>query len=77
MRTLERVGLALIAGASVALATAPASSAAPDCTGAGPNVTFCQTKGSTQLTTTPPPWNYGGWTGVGMWPLVGPYGIGW
>ncbi|WP_260755190.1 hypothetical protein [Mycobacterium sp. SMC-8] len=39
-------------------------------------MTFCETNGSTQITTTPPPWNYGGWTGIGVWPLVGAYGLG-
>lgn len=72
----QRVGLMLVAGAAVALATGPAATAAPDCSDAGPRVMFCQTNGSTQLTTTPPPWNYGGWTGIGVWPLVGAFGIG-
>ncbi|MEZ0342024.1 hypothetical protein ACAG25_18820 [Mycobacterium sp. pV006] len=76
MFTVRRFILALIAGAAVAMTAAPASVAAPDCSDAGPTVTFCQTKGSTQLTTTPPPWNYGGWTGISVWPLVGAFGLG-
>ncbi|UXA17242.1 hypothetical protein [Mycobacterium sp. SMC-4] len=74
MRTL--VGLALAGGAAVALATAPTSAAAPDCTDVGPSITFCQTNGSTQLSSKPPPMSYNGWSGVGVWPLVGPFGIG-
>ncbi|HEX2214892.1 MAG TPA: hypothetical protein VHH12_15855 [Mycobacterium sp.] len=76
MSTLQRVGFALAAGAAVALTAAPTSAAAPECADAGPTVTFCQTNGSTQLTTTPPPWNYGGWNGVAVWPLVGAFGLG-
>jgi len=65
-----------IAGVVVAMAGAPSASAAPDCTDVGPTVSFCQTNGSTQLVTTPPPWNYGGWQGVGFWPLIGAFGVG-
>ncbi|MGE2729759.1 hypothetical protein ACQI4F_09780 [Mycolicibacterium vaccae] len=68
--------MALVAGTAVALAAAPTSGAAPDCSDAGPTVTFCQTKGSNQLTTTPPAFNYGGWNGIGVWPLIGAFGIG-
>ncbi|MGE0215377.1 hypothetical protein [Mycolicibacterium sp.] len=51
-------------GAAVAMGCAPAAVAAPDCTPIGGSVTYCETKGSTQLITTPPPWNYGGWQGL-------------
>jgi hypothetical protein len=41
---------------------APAATAAPDCTSTGPNTTICQTKGSSQIVTSPPANNYwGGW----------------
>lgn len=62
-------------GISAPLTATPAA-AAPDCTDVGKTVTFCETNGSTQITTTPPPWNYGGWSGIGVWPLVGAYGLG-
>lgn len=67
----------VISVTAIAVSIAPAAVAAPDCTDVGSTVTFCQTNGSTQLTTTPPPWNYGGWQGFGFWPLVGGYGLGW
>lgn len=75
-KRVQRMALA-IGVTSIAIGAAPVAVAAPDCTDAGPTVTFCQTNGSTQLTTTPPPWNYGGWQGFGFWPLVGGYGLGW
>ena len=62
--------------AFVAVVAAPAAAAAPDCTQVGQTVTFCETNGSTQLTAKPPPWNWGGWQGIGFWPLVGGYGVG-
>ena len=77
MKTPVLYSSLVISGIAVALASAPAAVAAPDCTDVGSTVTFCQTNGSTQLTTTPPPWNYGGWQGFGFWPLVGGYGLGW
>lgn len=61
---------------AMAMGSAPTSFAAPDCTEVGSTVTFCQTNGSTQLITTPPPWRSGGWQGFGFWPLVGGYGLG-
>lgn len=64
------------AGAALAICGAPSAAAAPECTDVGATMTFCETNGSTQLTTTPPPWNYGGWQGIGFWPLVGGFGIG-
>jgi hypothetical protein len=72
----RRIG-GLVAGLTfLALIAAPSAAAAPVCTDVGQTVTFCETNGSTQLTTTPPPWNYGGWQGIGYWPLVGGYGLG-
>ncbi|MCV7150814.1 hypothetical protein [Mycolicibacterium pyrenivorans] len=65
-----------IAGAAIAIGGAPVAAAAPDCTDIGSTVTYCETNGSTQLITTPPPWNYGGWQGIGFWPLVGGFGLG-
>lgn len=77
MRTVSRylIGVVVTIGLSAGLPT-PAAAAAPNCTEVGRTVTFCETNGSTQITTTPPPWNYGGWTGIGVWPLVGAYGLG-
>lgn len=76
MKTLVRSGLLVTAGAAIAIGLAPSASAGPDCTDVGSTVTFCETNGSTQLIATPPPWNWGGWQGIGFWPLVGGYGIG-
>lgn len=80
MKTNSRDLLGLVAGLGFlgffAVLIAPTASAAPACTDLGQTVTFCETNGSTQITATPPPWNYGGWTGIGVWPLVGAYGIG-
>lgn len=77
MRTNSRYLLGLVAGLGfLAVLIAPTAAAAPKCTDLGQTVTFCETNGSTQITATPPPWNYGGWTGIGVWPLVGAYGIG-
>jgi len=76
MRILVGHVALVIAGAAIAIGSAPLAAAAPDCTDVGSTVTFCQTKGSTQLIATPPPWNYGGWQGIGFWPLVGGFGIG-
>jgi hypothetical protein len=76
MKTLVQRGALVIAGAAIALGSAPLAVAAPECTDVGSTMTFCQTNGSTQLIATPPPWNYGGWQGIGFWPLVGGFGIG-
>lgn len=77
MRTPVHFVSMIVCGAVIGLGSAPTAVAAPDCTETGTTVTFCQTNGSTQLTTTPPPWNYGGWQGFGFWPLVGGFGLGW
>ena len=77
MNPISRFAAGLFAGVGfVAVLTAPTAAAAPDCTDVGQTVTFCETNGSTQITATPPPWDYGGWTGIGVWPLVGAYGLG-
>ncbi|KWX67550.1 hypothetical protein [Mycobacterium sp. NAZ190054] len=77
MSIVSRYAPALVVGLGVAaVLTAPTATAAPDCADIGKTVTFCETNGSTQITTTPPPWNYGGWSGIGVWPLVGAYGLG-
>ena len=76
MKTPVRYVALVITGLAVALGGAPAAAAAPECTDVGSTMTFCQTNGSTQLISTPPPWNYGGWQGFGFWPLVGGFGLG-
>jgi hypothetical protein len=75
MGTLARHVAVAIAGAAIAIAGLPVAEAAPKCTDVGPTVTYCQTNGSTQLTATPPPWNWGGWQGGGFWPFGG-FGFG-
>ncbi|WKG02490.1 hypothetical protein [Mycolicibacterium sp. HK-90] len=57
---------ALVAVPCLAILGAPASSAAPECTNTGPTTTQCQTKGSTQIVTSPPAMNYGPWYGWGF-----------
>lgn len=47
----------------LAILGAPAGAAAPQCTNTGPSTTQCQTKGSTQIVTSPPAMNYGPWYG--------------
>ena len=65
------------AGAVTAIAVAPVAAAAPECTNTAPNTTQCETNGSAQIVTSPPPnnnygyWGYpiigfGGW-GIGLW----------
>lgn len=66
----------VISGIATALGGASPAAAAPDCSDVGSTVTFCETKGSTQLITTPPPWRYGGWQGFGFGQLVGGFGLG-
>ena len=41
-------------GVSAAVLLAPVAAAAPECTNTGPNTTQCQTRGSTQIVTSPP-----------------------
>ena len=76
MRPLARYAVLAIAGVAVAMGSAPVAAATPECTDVGSRVTYCETNGSTRLIATPPPWNFGGWQGIGFWPLVGGFGIG-
>ncbi len=76
MRTPVRCAVLALAGAAAAVGLAPLVGAAPRCTDLGPTVTYCETNGSAQLTTQPPPWNVGGWYGGGGWPIYGGFGYG-
>jgi hypothetical protein len=62
-----------------ALIVTPVAAATPDCVYVGPSTTQCQTNGSAQIVTSPPPNNnYGGWGGWGGGGLViGIGGWGW
>jgi hypothetical protein len=72
--TAVRAAYGAVALALLAVLAAPAADATPKCSDAGPTVTYCQTKGSTALTATPPPWNWGGWPGYGYpFPVFGAY----
>lgn len=76
MTNIVRYLAALLAVPCLAILTAPAGSAAPKCTNTSPNTTLCQTNGSSQIVTSPPPMNnYGPWYG----PMFGFGGIaiGW
>ncbi|MDV3134093.1 hypothetical protein [Mycobacterium sp. 29Ha] len=63
------------------VALAPAAAAAPECVNTGPNTTQCQTNGSSQIVTSPPPIsNGGGWGpywGGGLVIDLGGWGLGW
>lgn len=73
MTNIVRYLAALLAVPCLAILTAPAGSAAPECTNTSPNTTQCQTNGSTQIITSPPAMrNYGPWYG----PMFGFGGIG-
>ncbi len=63
-------------GACTAIATAPIAAATPECTNTGPNTTLCQSNGSAQLVTSPPPNNFYPYWGF---PIIGfgGFGIGW
>ncbi|MDV3129904.1 hypothetical protein M1247_33725 [Mycobacterium sp. 21AC1] len=54
----------MLAAGSIAVLAAPVSSAAPKCTTIGPNTTQCETRGSTQIVTSPPAIDYGPWYGI-------------
>ena len=69
MRRLMRYPLIAAAGAVVALSGSPVAGAMPKCRDVGKTVTWCETNGSTQITATPPPWNWGGWQGGGYYPF--------
>jgi hypothetical protein len=64
-----RYPLIAAAGAVVALGGSPVAGAMPKCSDVGKTVTWCETNGSTQIRTTPPPWNWGGWQGGGYYPF--------
>ncbi len=68
------------AGVCAAVVIAPVVAAAPECINTGPNTTQCQTNGSSQIVTSPPPINkWGGWGpywgGGGF--VIGLGGFGW
>lgn len=63
-----------------AVALAPAAAATPECIHTGPNTTQCQTNGSSQIVTSPPPISNGGWGpywGGGLVIGLGGWGLGW
>ena len=61
-------------GVSAAVLLAPVAAATPECTNTGPRTTQCQTRGSTQIVTSPPAcispwfgWPFGGFGfGIGI-----------
>lgn len=57
------------AGAAIAWAGTGVATAMPKCSDVGKTITYCETNGSTQITATPPPWNWGGWQGGGYYPF--------
>ena len=70
MRIKKRYLTTLLATAGVAASVliAPTATARPECTNTGPRTTQCETKGSTQIVTSPPAVNYYPWFG---WPFGG------
>jgi hypothetical protein len=76
VRTRYLATLLLGAGLSASVVAAPAALAAPQCTNTGPNTTQCETNGSAQIVTSPPPNNNYGYWG---YPIIGwgGWGIGW
>jgi hypothetical protein len=80
MRTKIRSLTTLLgaAGVCAAIALAPVAAAQPRCTTTAPNTTQCQTNGSAQIVTSPPPNNnYGGWGGWGGGLVIGIGDWGW
>lgn len=71
MRRVLRCSLIVVAGAVVALGNSAVAGAMPKCSDVGKTLTYCETNGSTQITATPPPWNWGGWQGGGYYPFGG------
>ncbi|RZT25697.1 hypothetical protein EV589_1437 [Mycobacterium sp. BK558] len=71
MRRVLRSSLIVVAGAVVALGNSAVAGAMPKCSDVGKTLTYCETNGSTQITATPPPWNWGGWQGGGYYPFGG------
>ena len=76
IRTLYLTTLLGSAAACATIAAAPIAAAAPQCTNTGPNTTLCETNGSAQIVTSPPPNNY--WGNWGF-PVIGfgGWGFGW
>lgn len=66
MTNIVRCLAAVAAATCMALLAAPVSAAAPRCTNVSPQTTQCQTNGSTQIVTSPPPISYGPWYGWGI-----------
>ncbi|GAC1408098.1 MAG: hypothetical protein NVS4B6_02710 [Mycobacterium sp.] len=65
------------AGACAAIAIAPVSAAAPQCTTTAPNTTQCETNGSTMIVTSPQQTNlYGSWPWWGGGIVIGLGGRG-
>lgn len=76
MTNIVRYLAASLVAPCLAILTAHAASAAPECTNVSPTTTQCQTNGSTQIVTSPPAMrNYGPWYG-GVFGFGG-IGIGW
>ena len=81
MRTKIRYLTTLFAavGVCASVLVAPVAAAAPECINTGPNTTQCQTNGSSQIVTSPPPinnWGWGPWWGGGGF-VIGFGGFGW
>ena len=64
------------AGVFAAITATPVAAAAPKCTNTSPNTTQCETNGSAQIVTSPPPNNNYGYWGF---PIIafGGWGLGW
>jgi hypothetical protein len=62
------------AAVTVAVASAPVAAASPQCTQTAPNTTQCETNGSAQIVTSPPPNNNYGYWGFPI--VIGGWGIG-
>lgn len=71
MRRVTHSLLIVAAGAVVALGNSAVAGAMPKCSDVGKTLTYCETNGSTQITATPPPWNWGGWQGGDYYPFGG------
>ncbi|MEH3140275.1 MAG: hypothetical protein PGN37_08840 [Mycobacterium kyogaense] len=69
--TRRALGFAAVVGAGAAIAWGGmgVATATPKCSDVGKTITYCETNGSTQITATPPPWNWGGWQGGGYYPF--------
>lgn len=74
MRRKIRYLTPLFAAGGAAMLFAPGAAAVPECTNTGPTTTQCETNGSTQIITSPPPMNYNPWFGTPFGGIV--FGIG-